>query len=161
MTYNFKGSISIHAPAKGATFFGTCSNSHLPNFNPRSREGSDAEISSFRVGLVDFNPRSREGSDAAKCTDNQQCDISIHAPAKGATRSPAAHPQTLRDFNPRSREGSDRSASYTFRASSNFNPRSREGSDPGALTDSTDQPLFQSTLPRRERQLPVASLRRQ
>ena len=33
------------------------------NFNPRSREGSDAVQAAFIKKLTDFNPRSREGSD--------------------------------------------------------------------------------------------------
>ena len=55
--------ISIHAPAKGATFTGY---SYFFQFN-------------------DFNPRSREGSDADHTGIPQGPYISIHAPAKGAT----------------------------------------------------------------------------
>ena len=35
--------ISIHAPAKGATFSSGALYASLINFNPRSREGSDQE----------------------------------------------------------------------------------------------------------------------
>ena len=76
--------ISIHAPAKGATI---CSAPDLPvspfqstlprrerlrlfilsglmpDFNPRSREGSDSAPGFFSDPLIHFNPRSREGSD--------------------------------------------------------------------------------------------------
>ena len=57
--------------------------------------------------LVDFNPRSREGSDAFKI--DLICDnkISIHAPAKGATGFKELDTSLVMDFNPRSREGSD------------------------------------------------------
>ena len=84
----------------------------------------------------------------AKC---QYMDISIHAPARGATRNPGCKLADMEDFNPRSREGSDwmwgvcssicnisihapaRGATIhrghlDFRLSY-FNPRSREGSD--------------------------------
>ena len=81
------------------------------------------------LGMTHFNPRSREGSDANCFRSKCNCIvISIHAPAKGATRK--LHPLrtafqfqstlprrerrviavlelTLTDFNPRSREGSD------------------------------------------------------
>ena len=82
----------------------------LIHFNPRSREGSDA--SSFAVGakVADFNPRSREGSDLLTRIHHRMYslfqstlprrerpmirdnviivdNISIHAPAKGATAS--------------------------------------------------------------------------
>ena len=79
------------------------------NFNPRSREGSDT---TYEMGLLEeykfqstlprgerlfaagffnmcenFNPRSREGSDPAKSDGSLKAVvISIHAPARGATR---------------------------------------------------------------------------
>ena len=56
-------SISIHAPAKGAT--GTHQKKYWLHryFNPRSREGSDCSFSSCGYQTFYFNPRSREGSD--------------------------------------------------------------------------------------------------
>ena len=36
--------ISIHAPARGATSFGSCYFNQYLDFNPRSREGSDSGI---------------------------------------------------------------------------------------------------------------------
>ena len=39
------GGISIHAPVKGATRSRTRIRLRLPDFNPRSREGSDPFIS--------------------------------------------------------------------------------------------------------------------
>ena len=98
--------ISIHAPAKGATRIDTEDvdkikfQSTLPrrerlhdklliikmlDFNPHSREGSDFMLI-FRVHhLNNFNPRSREGSDSYIATQFETREISIHAPAKGAT----------------------------------------------------------------------------
>ena len=61
-----KQSISIHAPARGAT---------QPNC---SKNGT----------VNDFNPRSREGSDAGVMYDAMDKYISIHAPARGATLEP-------------------------------------------------------------------------
>ena len=98
--------ISIHAPAKGATsgrfvmLVLVSFQSTLPrrerqrfiiqsiskhNFNPRSREGSDACFVLGRKKEYYFNPRSREGS-----------DVFILDKSK---------PENY--FNPRSREGSD------------------------------------------------------
>ena len=80
----------------------------IKNFNPRSREGSDDSIRAISKTYVNFNPRSREGSDAIfRMTMRErigfqstlprgerppwlaywlfQADISIHAPARGAT----------------------------------------------------------------------------
>ena len=56
------------------------------DFNPRSREGSDVPFK-VKVDIADlnFNPRSREGSDRFYIATYKFDDISIHAPAKGAT----------------------------------------------------------------------------
>ena len=56
-------SVSIHAPAKGAT------------------------VKSYQqvINTLCFNPRSREGSDAMQEYGFKYADVSIHAPAKGAT----------------------------------------------------------------------------
>ena len=55
--------ISIHAPVKGATTEAVRILQELPNFNPRSREGSDYLDRLWKWGWFYFNPRSREGSD--------------------------------------------------------------------------------------------------
>ena len=51
--------ISIHAPAKGATFTGSPLNVLSTDFNPRSREGSDCQRLVRRSKQKNFNPRSR------------------------------------------------------------------------------------------------------
>ena len=83
----------------------------------------------------------REGGDAAICVAlvkgetqiavdiGKRTFISIHAPAKGATRPLTRPSSSARYFNPRSREGSDAYSSAFWRVITNFNPRSREGSD--------------------------------
>ena len=55
-------------------------------FNPRSREGSDLTCNGQILCSQHFNPRSREGSDQKGLTMVRITKISIHAPAKGATR---------------------------------------------------------------------------
>ena len=55
-------------------------------------------------------------------------------------------------FNPRSREGSDVMMTSMHAVKLYFNPRSREGSDVKPLLTYVHTVLFQSTLPRRERQ---------
>ena len=55
-----------------------------------------------------FNPRSRKGSDGVKFALTQCIiNISIHAPARGATVNTIRVDFHIRDFNPRSRKGSD------------------------------------------------------
>ena len=123
---------------------------HIPNFNPRSREGSDLFCAAALRSVHDFNPRSREGSDVRGLPFCKRSNISIHAPARGATPHPPYNkdarrisihapargaticPSDLRPqphFNPRSREGSDQTNSVIRAMAANFNPRSREGSD--------------------------------
>ena len=78
-----------------------------------------------------FNPRSREGSDRV-CffCSGMNCN-----------------------FNPRSREGSDTVTILTNRERMDFNPRSREGSDDNITGQDFADFIFQSTLPRGERQI--------
>ena len=87
--------------------------------------------------------------------------ISIHAPAKGATIFKIIKNTDCFYFNPRSREGSDRGRQRLSIKLYNFNPRSREGSDLLVLRVLTNHKLFQSTLPRRERQHLLTSFRLQ
>ena len=75
---------------EGSDVGNRCSFNRDSHFNPRSREGSDNTPKSGCLSLSDFNPRSREGSDKATATTQASIKISIHAPAKGATRQAAA-----------------------------------------------------------------------
>ena len=68
--------------------------------------------------------------------------ISIHAPAKGATRSDQARDPPYKNFNPRSREGSDNYANICLGDNYDFNPRSREGSDMYVVAVSIEQAHF-------------------
>ena len=76
--------ISIHAPAKGAT-------AKIGDYVIREPFQStlprrERPVSSTHFPLEeDFNPRSREGSDGIMEFEQFISDISIHAPAKGAT----------------------------------------------------------------------------
>ena len=83
--------VSIHAPAKGATsvlsstIFCTLFQSTLPRRERRP-------VSPFTKYASGFNPRSREGSDGGDSGGKSYYyEVSIHAPAKGATP-----PQVLR-----------------------------------------------------------------
>ena len=126
-------SISIHVPARGATRCRHFINSFLPNFNPRSREGSDLNHTTAPAILV----------------------ISIHAPARGATHLIKNSYDSVRNFNPRSREGSDRKVP----GASGILDISIHAPARGATTIYNVEQLglkFQSTLPRGERHQPSA-----
>ena len=145
------------------------------DFNPRSREGSDPEGVYVYVIPKKFQSTLPRG-ERQRAAGNQHgnASISIHAPARGATETAWKLEKTEPYFNPRSREGSDPS-SYPFGSiSPYFNPRSREGSDqelqkhhswplisiraPARGATSINSVscgnvfLFQSALPRGERQ---------
>ena len=100
-----------------------------PDFNPRSREGSDKEIPRALSRWLDFNPRSREGSDRAIFSHVRHICISIHAPAKGATGM-EVNMQMADDISIHApAKGATGGRSKNKRDLQNFNPRSREGSD--------------------------------
>ena len=122
--------ISIHAPARGATNLPI-----LPGFPCRisihaPARGATSQLLKHFFRKPDFNPRSREGSDF--CYGRLVCVIyiSIHAPARGATGLDRLANDIHGNFNPRSREGSDgKSTLLNIMGGLDFNPRSREGSD--------------------------------
>ena len=102
----------------------------IPYFNPRSREGSDHPRSNnhHRTFEISIHAPARGATDKRELTD-QVYRISIHAPAKGATMFSTSVSSKDSYFNPRSREGSDPVSSSFPCSLPYFNPRSREGSD--------------------------------
>ena len=62
----------------------SCRSRHL-HFNPRSRTGSDNICYNISKSHYYFNPRSRTGSDFYHLQFDISSNISIHAPAQGAT----------------------------------------------------------------------------
>ncbi len=79
--------VSIHAPARGATWPGRASSPFARCFNPRAREGRDGGLCREVSPVGRFNPRAREGRDAAVgARGHAVWVVSIHAPARGATR---------------------------------------------------------------------------
>ena len=120
--------ISIHAPARGATFGGGSGVRVVGKFQSTLPRGERHKSAANQVLFIHFNPRSREGSDLTTTRTKRFKSISIHAPARGATpmsdvpfsdvifqstlprgerRARLVIPGILKDFNPRSREGSD------------------------------------------------------
>ena len=85
-TLFFVITISIHAPARGATYRMHTGFPMLDNFNPRSRKGSDNALITRLSLLRYFNPRSRKGSDDQP--GQYRTILTLY-------------------FNPRSRKGSD------------------------------------------------------
>ena len=101
-------SISIHAPARGATSDTIKVPVLFMDFNPRSREGSDAVLRPLLecVILISIHAPARGATPLYDCFPLLHT-ISIHAPARGATRTMTMPSGFVKYFNPRSREGSD------------------------------------------------------
>ena len=104
-------SVSIHAPAWGATYHDELPPRTYPGFNPRTRVGCDASFVFFKFRLYCFNPRTRVGCDFPSSKMRRKrlrfqsthprgvrrkqgveiltkIAVSIHAPAWGATLYP-------------------------------------------------------------------------
>jgi len=143
--------VSIHAPARGATaileewikdptFQSTpprggrprtvlCSLS-LRSFNPRPRAGGDRNIPSPRSTPVVSIHAPARGATKLDAAYGDGIKVSIHAPARGAT--PPAWPKCGGNcrFNPRPRAGGDTRTTTHERSRRRFNPRPRAGGDP-------------------------------
>ena len=122
--------ISIHAPAKGATKTRQQLIRLKSDFNPRSREGSDdGGFISMRIMCKFQSTLPRRERRKMYYAPYRSFEISIHAPAKGATFTQASLPVISSQFQ------------------STLPRRER----PTLVVLSPTPDLFQSTLPRRER----------
>ncbi len=125
--------VSIHAPARGATPGRVRCLLHVARFNPRARAGRDAHSPCVWRSSCLFQSTRPRGARLAVAGALDICRlVSIHAPARGATRLAGICTSMPKRFNPRARAGRDlkplRAYSWTFR----FNPRARAGRDQGA-----------------------------
>ena len=143
-------SISIHAPARGATLFRnvmqleTQISIHAPARGATVKELCEIVWGEFQSTL----PRGERRVFLCHVTDNRS--ISIHAPARGATKQAAAPFRNCSYFNPRSREGSDARG----RGGGAAEGISIHAPARGATLEVVEvvrRRVFQSTLPRVER----------
>ena len=79
--------ISIHAPARGATYLTLDIDkiASLISIHAPARGATRSYYEIIYDKPRDFNPRTREGCDGIIYQHNQLLFISIHAPARGAT----------------------------------------------------------------------------
>mgnify|MGYP004565091383 FL=1 len=109
--------VSIHAPARGATF-------------------SDSRVS---VEFVSIHAPAR-GATARGLRQSRHEGVSIHAPARGATDATQGHSRQS-SFNSRAREGRDSLPLRRPRSIGSFNSRAREGRDDAPLQRSLVDPV--------------------
>ena len=82
-------------------------------FNPRTRVGCDFRLACMDLCGVGFNPRTRVGCDLERQAFAIHIgEVSIHAPAWGATPGRPCGSRTGQGFNPRTRVGCDVSMFY-------------------------------------------------
>ena len=115
--------VSIHAPARGATSFAPSSGIAGISFNPRPCARGDLARALHAAGVAGFNPRPcargdvttkppatsrwfqstplREGRQPRPCRHRDAQGVSIHAPARGATRDHSPRERPPSRFNPR------------------------------------------------------------
>ena len=129
------------------------------HFNPRSREGSDYDGPIDGIALTIFQSTLPRG-ERRELGVNQGYpeNISIHAPARGATD----HQPVLRflpsHFNPRSREGSDGYIPAFCLYHGEFQSTLPRGERHDTYRAVNSACRFQSTLPRGERPKPMCML---
>ena len=144
--------ISIHAPARGATMIYGKNGIKERYFNPRSREGSDLETGLKRLSEQTFQstlPRGerlkivkttvwvfvfqstlpRGERQGRSISPASATNISIHAPARGATVFVSLLPVRNSISIHAPARGATHLQSMEVLADLHFNPRSREGSD--------------------------------
>ena len=92
---------------RGARRSATSSPATRSRFNPRARAGRDIIIILKKMRKKCFNPRARAGRDNPDFSKYRPICVSIHAPARGATRIVRLLIQLHRSFNPRARAGRD------------------------------------------------------
>ena len=129
--YHRRLSISIHAPARGATPCRGKSRGDTWHFNPRPREGGDYIFGAIIDTII----------------------ISIHAPARGATTIWRAATTTYPYFNPRPREGSDGGVCERCGGHNAISIHAPARGATALMSSDISGEGFQSTPPRGERQL--------
>ena len=103
---------------------------HIKNFNPRSCERSDpSDVTTHTCGSEISIHAPARGATSLFESNRKHTYISIHAPARGATGSSSGSIGGQSDFNPRSCERSDHQPLCCLSVQFYFNPRSCERSD--------------------------------
>ena len=152
--------VSIHAPARGATDSCCVSISRTLGFNPRPRAGGDGACRNSRSidgGMFQSTPP-RGGRLQALRTSGNADGVSIHAPARGATTAYSLICSIFDRFNPRPRAGGDVDGALNelIETEVSIHAPARGATTLTGVTDAK-QNKFQSTPPRggRHRRLAV------
>ena len=146
-----RNTVSIHAPARGATTPVTGLNSSSGVSIHAPARGATRLCSRLYHGIRCFNPRTREGCDCALLFYTSYSSLFQSTHPRGVrllpvgchfyySRFQSTHPRGVRlrvvlpaalflCFNPRTREGCDHTEGHHRLLHPGFNPRTREGCD--------------------------------
>jgi len=139
--------VSIHAPARGATWRAQTAPGSSPCFNPRPRTGGDGSAWRSPAGPTRFNPRPRTGGDDRPQAAEPGGRVSIHAPARGATRPRSLIGGGPWGFNPRPRTGGDLRLQFVSHGGSPFQSTPPHGGRRAARAEARRRYPFQFTPP--------------
>ena len=122
--------VSIHAPAGGATWQVSCFTILILRFQSTRPRGARPRLKSESFNRRGFNPRARGGRDGAEIIVLLiEDDVSIHAPAGGATQ-PTAPAISIVDVSIHAPAGgATLRGGLRGRSVYSFNPRARGGRD--------------------------------
>ena len=98
-------------------------------FNPRARVGRDAASKHAYLTLFGFNPRARVGRDLRIMFLSLRLEVSIHAPAWGATEEGGRRPRERQVSIHAPAWGATTTYNTRYKLNSSFNPRARVGRD--------------------------------
>ena len=123
-------SVSIHAPARGATGRDPVPRPFDARFQSTRPRGARQPVTEAGLCNAMFQSTRPRGArqQLNDCHAHKQ-GVSIHAPARGATRDSRTKSGRRWCFNPRAREGRGAAQSLPHLQARRFNPRAREGRD--------------------------------
>ena len=143
--------VSIHAPARGATPASPKTLPRTTSFNPRPRTGGDVNDGPGVILTTKFQSTPPHGG-RRECGEpaHRGSNVSIHAPARGATYADDPRPETIYaiavSIHAPAR-GATRAASWWRPRTTCFNPRPRTGGDDERRDAIQAHDKFQSTPP--------------
>ena len=138
--------VSIHAPAGGATAVRCLVPLLWAGFDPRARRGRDTVDRFLGYSDTRFDPRARRGRDLL-VSHWKTPSVSIHAPAGGATVSKRSTPQWLTVSIHAPAGGATRRVAAGQGVACGFDPRARRGRDRIASLKCRCHSRFRSTRP--------------
>ena len=139
--------VSIHAPARGATKLTAFSCNRRICFNPRTRTGCDIYNDvNKRMEYVSIHAPAR-GATYTNAIGFPPLHVSIHAPARGATCFCRIERYGNVGFNPRTRTGCDLMLSTTLSSCITFQSTHPHGVRHPYQSNASGKAKFQSTHP--------------